>query len=115
MNAPDALPGYLALLPSSISPSTYKSTSVPARLTLQLPLLRPGSSAAQVQTPILFAVCGKDSVAPAGPTLRYARQAKRGEVKLYEEMGHFDIYTGEAYEKASQDYLAFFKKHLMAG
>ncbi|PWN18574.1 alpha/beta-hydrolase [Microstroma glucosiphilum] len=115
MNAPDAVPGYLALRPSNVSSSTLTSTAIPARLCLQLPMLRPGASAAQIQTPILFAICGKDSVAPIGPTLKYARQAKRGEVKLYEDMGHFDIYIGEAYDKATRDYLAFFKKNLMAG
>ncbi|OBJ67454.1 alpha/beta fold hydrolase [Mycobacterium sp. 1274756.6] len=107
MTTPDAYPGYSALMPDG--PAI--PNGVAARFALQLPLYRPGRLAAKVPCPILFCVCTTDSVAPAGPTCRYAARAPRGEVKLYRE-GHFDIYVGAAFERAVADQIAFLDKHL---
>jgi hypothetical protein len=51
-----------------------------------------------------------DSVAPAGPTLRYARRAPRSEVIRY-PVGHFAIYQGEPFEQAIGDQLDFLQCH----
>ena len=56
-------------------------------------------------------MCETDSVAPAGPTLRYAAKAPRGEVKVYPE-GHFAIYVDDAFERVVADQLTFLDKHL---
>lgn len=108
MNAPDVEQGYKALIP----PNLEFLDSIPARFVLKLPLLRPGSYASSVQSPIFFAICGKDSVAPPGPSLSYAQSAKRGTVKHYEDMGHFDIYTGEQFERVTKDYAAFLAEQM---
>lgn len=84
---------------------------VAARLALRLPLYRPGRLARKVGCPILFCVCTGDSVAPAGPTRRYAAQAPRGEIALYPQ-GHFDIYVGEAFERVVADQIAFLDHRL---
>lgn len=107
MNAADAEPGYYALVPKGIR----HEREVAARIALQIPLLAPGRYARRVKCPILFAVCDTDSVAPAGPTLRYAGQAPLGEVKPY-PIGHFDIYRGAAFKRAIADQLAFLQRHL---
>jgi dienelactone hydrolase len=107
MNAADAEPGYYALLPKGFE----HQREVAARIALHIPRLAPGRYAKQVQCPILFAVCDTDSVAPTGPTLRYAKQAPRGEVRRY-PIGHFDIYLGDAFERTIVDQLDFLRRHV---
>ena len=85
-----------------------------ARIGLNVLIYRPGRSAAKIACPILFCVCETDSVAPAGPTLRYAAKAPRGEIKTYPE-GHFGIYVDDAFERVVADQIAFLDKHLKAG
>ncbi|MGA8332316.1 MAG: hypothetical protein WB777_23980, partial [Mycobacterium sp.] len=69
---------------------------------------------AKVRCPILFCVCDNDSVAPSGPTRRYAATAPRGEVKLYPE-GHFAIYVGDPFERVIADQLEFLGRVLATG
>ncbi|HTX97152.1 MAG TPA: alpha/beta fold hydrolase [Mycobacterium sp.] len=107
MTAPDAYEGYLRLVPEGAE----LHNEVCARIGLKIAMYRPGRQAAKITCPILFCVCETDSVAPAGPTLRYAAQAPRGAVKTYPE-GHFDIYVGEAFERVVADQLAFLHQHL---
>ena len=108
MTAPDVLSDFVHLIP----PGHEIQKRIPARLILKMPLLRPGSHTPNIRCPILFAICGKDSVAPADATLEYAKKAPKGVVKWYEEMGHFEIYNGEAYDKAIRDYVDFLCEHV---
>ncbi|MGH3633198.1 alpha/beta hydrolase [Mycobacterium sp.] len=110
MTAPDAYPGYLRLMPEG----AQVSNQVAARIGVTILTYRPGRLAAKVPCPILFCVCETDSVAPAGPTLRYAAQAPRGEINVYPE-GHFAIYVDDAFERVVADQIAFLDKHLKAG
>ncbi|OBG99629.1 MULTISPECIES: alpha/beta hydrolase [unclassified Mycobacterium] len=107
MNAPDAYPGYMRLVPEG----QHVPNEVAARFALRILSYRPGRCAAKVPCPILFCVCEADSVAPAVPTLRYAAKAPRGEVRMYPE-GHFDIYVDDAFERVVEDQLAFLGRHL---
>ncbi|OBB91764.1 alpha/beta hydrolase [Mycobacterium sp. 852002-30065_SCH5024008] len=107
MNAPDAYPGYLRLVPDGVD----IPQQVAARIALKIMAYRPGRRTPEITCPILFCVCEADSVAPAAATLRHAARAPRGEVKLYPE-GHFAIYVGEAFERVVADQLAFLDKHL---
>lgn len=107
MTAPDAYAGYLRLVPNDAE----MRNEVAARIGLKIMLYRPGRSTAKISCPILFCVCETDSVAPAGPTLRYAAKAPRGEVKTYPE-GHFGIYVDDAFERVVADQIAFLDKHL---
>jgi len=102
MTAPDAYTGYLRLVPDGVE----LRNEVAARIGLKLLTYRPGRSAKNIACPILFCVCETDSVAPAGPTLRYATKAPRGEVKTYPE-GHFAIYVDDAFERVVADQLTF--------
>lgn len=110
MTAPDAYPGYLNLVPDG----AQLQNEVAARIGVKVLPYRPGRLAAKVPCPILFCVCESDSVAPPGPTLRYAATAPHGEVKVYPE-GHFDIYVGEAFERVVADQLEFLDKNLKSG
>ena len=107
MTTPDAYPGYLKLVPEGKA----IRNEVAARIATKILTYRPGRLAAKVTCPILFCVCDTDSVAPAGPTLRYAAKAPRGTVKRYPE-GHFDIYVGDAFERVVADQLEFLDRNL---
>lgn len=107
MNKPDVYSGYLRLVPDGVD----LRNEVAARIALQVIAYRPGRRTPQITCPILFCVCQADSVAPAGPTLRHAARAPRGEVKLYPE-GHFAIYVDDAFERAVADQLEFLDRHL---
>jgi hypothetical protein len=109
MNAPDADFAARKLLPPGVT--TMEVEAVPARLILKFPFMRPGSSYEHVRCPILIAVCSGDSVAPPGPTLRYAIKAKQATIKTY-EMNHFDPYIGQHFEDVLLDYIPFFKRNL---
>ncbi len=107
MTSPDAYPGYLALVPEGVE----MRNEVAARIGVKLLPYRPGRLAAKVPCPILFCICESDTVAPPGPTRRYAATAPRGEVKLYPE-GHFEIYVGDAFERVIADQLEFLGRAL---
>jgi len=107
MTAPDAYPGFLKLVPDG----TVLRNEVAARIGVKILPYRPGRLAAKVACPILFCVCETDSIAPSGPTRRYAATAPRGQVNLYPE-GHFEIYVGDAFERVIADQLDFLDKNL---
>ncbi|WP_370287757.1 alpha/beta hydrolase [Nocardioides sp.] len=109
MTAPDCEPGMSALVP----PGLEVRSDVAARFVLQIIRRYPGRRAQDVACPILFAICEPDSVAPAKQTKRYAAQAPRGEVVLY-DVGHFDIYVGEAFETNIAHHLDFLARHVPA-
>jgi uncharacterized protein len=108
MTAPDAYPGYLGLVPDGVE----LRNEVAARIGVTLVPYRPGRLAAKVPCPILFCICETDTVAPSGPTRRYAATAPRGEIKLYPE-GHFEIYVGDAFERVLTDQLEFLERNLL--
>lgn len=74
MNAPDALPGYQALIPAG---TTFVNEAA-ARVIPTIAGYRPGRVARKVTIPILFCVSNTDTVTPPAQTLRYARTAPRG-------------------------------------
>lgn len=107
MTAPDAQSGYLQLVPAG----TRFQNQVAARFALDIIRHFPGRRVAEISCPVLFCVCKTDSVAPAKATLRHARKARLGEIKLYQE-GHFDIYVGEAFEHVVADQIDFLRRHV---
>jgi dienelactone hydrolase len=109
MSSPDAYPGYLKLVPEGAE----LRNEVAARIGVKLLPYRPGRHAAQVPCPILFCICETDTVAPSGPTKKYAAMAPKGEIKLYPE-GHFEIYVGDAFERVIADQLEFLARVLPA-
>lgn len=109
MTAPDALPGYLALIPDDVD----FINGIAARFVPTATTYRPGRSAKNVTMPILFCICDHDSVAPPAETLAYARTAPKGEIKTY-DTGHFDIYLGGPFEAVVADQIEFLSRHLAA-
>lgn len=109
MTAPDALPGYLALVPED----TNFVNGVAARVAPTITWHRPGKKVKDVVMPILFCICDHDSVAPPEETIAYAKTAPKGEIKLY-DAGHFDIYLGAPFESVVVDQVEFLTRHLNA-
>ncbi|EFV14119.2 hypothetical protein HMPREF9336_01036 [Segniliparus rugosus ATCC BAA-974] len=118
----DGLPGQLALLTARDTKPGYEMLlaasgisdlprRVPARAVPQIMRYIPGRRAKDVRCPILFCVCAHDSVAPAQASVRHARKAPLGEVKIY-DAGHFDIYLGEHFERVVGDQIAFLNTHV---
>lgn len=110
MTAPDCAGGVRALIPDGLD----VRSDVAARFALDIVRHFPGRRAKDVTCPILFAVCEKDSVAPPGPTRRYAARAPRGEVTLH-PAGHFDIYVGDDFERNVTDQIGFLARHVPVG
>lgn len=114
-----APPGGLAAMSSHDSQSGYRAivpdnwiNEVTAAWMLQLPLYRPLLKAGRLPCPILICICTKDSVAPASAAEDAARRAgPRAEVRRY-DIGHFDIYVGEGFERAVSDQTEFFTRTL---
>jgi dienelactone hydrolase len=107
MNAPDALPGYEALL----TPDATFRNEVAARFAPTGMAYRPGRAAKKVKFPILFCVSNTDSVTPPAQTVKYARTAPFGEIKRY-NAGHFDFYLGEPFEALVRDQVEFLARQL---
>jgi dienelactone hydrolase len=108
MNAHDALPGYLALVPKGMVFINH----VAARVLPEIMAYRPGRSASKVKLPILFCVSTTDTVTPPEQTIALVRKAPHGETKLY-AAGHFEFYMGEAFEELVKDQTQFLTKHLL--
>lgn len=79
----------------------------PARTLLEFLRYSPGRYTKDVQTPIYYAVCIKDTLAPANATLKCAKQSPKATIKEY-TCGHFGIYLGDYFEEAIADYIDFF-------
>jgi dienelactone hydrolase len=110
MNRPDAEPGMQAITPPG---STWRN-EVAARIALHVGIYRPARQAGRIRCPILFCVADNDDLTVPGPVLKAASKAPRAEVKRY-PIGHFDIYVGEAFERAVSDQTDFLKRHLLGG
>lgn len=110
MTAEDVVPGYLALLPDGV---TFRN-EVAARVAFDIIRSRPGAKAAEVSCPLHVTVCENDSVAPARTTSRLLSKAPHVEMH-HLPVGHFDIYTGEDFERVVADQLAFIERHVPVG
>ncbi len=109
MSSQDAYTGFMNLQSDGQQALNY----VAARFALDIIRYYPGRKAKDIKVPVLFCVCENDTVAPAGPTLKYAAQAPKGEIKCYAD-GHFDIYIGDAFERVVADQILFLRKHVPA-
>ena len=108
MTAPDAKPGYEAVLAAA---GYDVPTGMAARVVFDVLRARPGAKAKDVVCPIMFAVCKPDSVAPSKATVRHVSKAPKGEIKMY-DAGHFDIYLGDDFEQVVADELDFLSRHV---
>lgn len=107
MTAPDVVDGYNALMPEGFE----EDNRVAGRFGIEILFERPGKRMKDLKCPTLVCACEKDTVAPYGPTARYAKAAPNVELKSY-PYGHFDIYLGEPFERVSADQVEFLTRVL---
>lgn len=100
----DAYDGYSKLASESFV------NQVCARVILRSHGFDPAKAIRNVSRPVLVQICEYDSLAPISPETEIELR-QYADVKRY-PIGHFDIYTGDHFEKAVSDQLEFFKKHL---
>lgn len=106
MSTPDAEPGYRA-----ITGPTWRN-EVAARFGLTISLYRPGLKADRLPCPILVQVADRDAIAPPKAAQDTAwRATGRAEVRTY-PIGHFEVYTGEPFERSVADQLLFLGRQL---
>ncbi len=110
-------PGSIAFFPISDAYNGYSKLAsenfineVCARIVLRSHGFKPVEHLQNVQCPILIQICDHDSLAIISAETAKELE-KYAEVKHY-PIGHFDIYTGDNFEKSVSDQLEFFKKHL---
>ena len=108
MNTPESKPGYLAIVPED---SEWRN-ECPARAVLELLFYRPLSYAGKVKCPALVIMGEKDS-------LIYPRSVEKTASRMREvtlihlDVGHFDVYVGDVFEKVVGIEADFFSRHLL--
>ncbi len=83
-----------------------------ARIILRAAKFRPVKSAKDGRCPVLLQVCEHDSLIPKSAAEETEKELGDYGQAIYYPIGHFDIYSGENFEKAVSDQVEFFKKHL---
>jgi pimeloyl-ACP methyl ester carboxylesterase len=107
MNTPESYAGYSTLVPED---STWPN-KCPARILVTFAAYRPIASAGKVLCPALIMLGEKDSLIDASAVEKTAKKMPKGELVKY-PFGHFDIYTGKAFEAAVQKQTDFLRSHL---
>lgn len=107
MVSDDAYEGCMA-----ITPPDWRNEVAP-RLFLTLPLYRPVNAAHRIQCPTLLIACERDKLVSNGTIETAARLIGDRASVVTLPIGHFDIYLGEWFTRASAAQTAFFTRALM--
>lgn len=112
-------PGSLAAITAEGAEAGYRSIMGPtfrnemcARGALLIPLNRPVTAASRLRAPILLVVAADDNIAPPSAVRAVAAKAGAGSEILELPSGHFDIYSGEMFERSSTAQVAFLQRTL---
>jgi pimeloyl-ACP methyl ester carboxylesterase len=109
MNTPDSLPGFMAIIPDD---SDWENRC-PARIGLEAFFYRPVARARSVKCPALVILAEKD-------TLIYPKAVEKTASRMREvtlvhmDVGHFDVYVGDLFEKTVEMEADFLARHLLA-
>ncbi len=114
-------PGTTALMPYEEAWEAFELLAQPgfrneacARIGIRIDKYRPIKHLADINCPVLLQVCEHDGGTPPALVERAVRRlGDRGHVARY-PIDHFDIYLGKHFERAVDDQLAFFRRHLAA-
>jgi fermentation-respiration switch protein FrsA (DUF1100 family) len=108
MTAPEAEPGFASIVGAQ---SRWRN-AVAARIMLRVATYRPGTKAERIACPLLICAADADETTPPGPAVAVAERAPRGELREY-PFGHFEAYTGAAFEQVVADQTQFLRRHLL--
>jgi pimeloyl-ACP methyl ester carboxylesterase len=109
MTTEESAPGFASLTPED---STWIN-AVAARIGLWVGTYRPVRHASSITCPVLVALCEQDSLVSNEALEKLADAAPQGELARY-PIGHFEIYTGEWFERAVTRQAEFLTRHLTA-
>ncbi len=109
-------PGSTATISSPDGESGYETIMGPtfrnemrARGILPIMVNRPVASASKLSMPVLLVVAGQDTIAPVAAVEKVAQKV-RGQVQVIRfDVGHFEIYEGEPFEKSSAAQVDFLR------
>jgi pimeloyl-ACP methyl ester carboxylesterase len=110
-------PGHPAMV--SVPPGLYETLAdrapgwrnqIAARSLLQVYLFRPIRHASAIRCPLLVVLTYKDGVAPSNVALRAAEELPYIELAMF-QADHFDLYAGDAYDRAVRTEVRFFAHH----
>ncbi len=111
-------PGALAVLTTADAEPDYRAIAPPgwderiaARVTLDLPLFRPGAAAANVRCPVFLAVADEDTITPPGQAARAMSRAEQVEIHHY-PMRHFQSFHGAQCDRMVAAAIDFLCRHL---
>jgi alpha-beta hydrolase superfamily lysophospholipase len=110
INAPGGEPGWRHVV--AIGEDSRWRNRVSSRWLLGAPF-RPSRHAAKLHCPWLLCVGEADRVARPGPAIAAARRARRGELRTYPGVDHFDIYDGPEFEAVVADEVEFLERQLL--
>jgi uncharacterized protein len=108
LTTPSCAPGFAAITPPD---STWRN-EVAARIGLLVLAYSPGRRAGKITCPVLACIGREDDLTPPGFAEKAMRRVPRGEVVHY-DAGHFDLYDGEGFDRASADQTGFLRRHLL--
>jgi len=111
INAPDSEAGWRHIV--AIGEDSRWRDRASARWILGRPY-RPIRHAATLHCPWLVCVGEADEVAKPGPAMAAARRAPLGELRVYPNVDHFDIYDGPEHETIVADQIEFLRRHLLS-
>lgn len=106
---PECWEGYGKLVPKGSEPLNR----VAARVFLDLPFYSPGSSAADIQAPVLLMAAEKDGLIPVEGVRRVARKIKQVEYVELKGADHFSPYDA-LFDSVAGQQVAFFRRRLAA-
>lgn len=110
INAPGGEEGWRRVV--AIGEGSRWRNRVSSRWLLGRPY-RPVRHATRLHCPWLVCVGDADRVAKPGPAIAAARRAPQGELRVYPDVDHFDVYDGPAHEALVADQLDFLRRHLL--
>jgi uncharacterized protein len=109
LNTPETWPGFQTILPEG---SDWENRC-PARILVKTLLYRPASSVAGIRCPALIVAAEHDSIISLRSVERAANRIPHASTMVL-PLGHFDIYTGKAFEGAVEMQAGFLEEHLHA-
>jgi uncharacterized protein len=110
INAPGAEAGWRRVV--AIGDESLWRNRVSAAWLLESPY-HVAHHADNLHCPWLVCVAGNDQVATPALAIDAARRAPKGELCIYPDIDHFDIYDGPPHEAVVADELAFLSRHLL--
>jgi pimeloyl-ACP methyl ester carboxylesterase len=108
MTAPEAEPGFRRITGEG---SSWRNRYT-ARVGLRATSYRPYARLRRVACPVLVVVADRDQTTPTEPAIRAAERSPRARLVRY-PVGHFEVYTGEWFERAVSEEAAFLVEHLL--